>query len=756
MALKNAQAFMSARGISFNASTANVASRAQSRNGQHSSAPAYYVFSNDSKFVIAAGDDTMPAVLGYSDNSSFDANEIPEGLACMLEAYAAAANGEINFVNPASLQGRAAIAPLVKARWNQSAPWNNACPILSSGQHAVTGCVATAMAQVMSYHRWPDEVWDDIPGYVTSTNHFRMPILRADEFPGWSNIKDYYHYNETSGPAADDVAKLMLFVGQSVEMDYDSSSGTQTNLVPNALVNYFGYATTARFRSRTDYTADEWSSILYDELAASRPVVFSGHKKGGSGHAFVCDGYDGNGMFHINWGWYGTSDGFFLLTSMNPSDQGIGAATGSDGYVMSQGMVTGIMPDKGSWYPTDPRLTFSGIILPATSYKRTSTSSDFANVEIQGSVINNSVNMANYDFGFALYDESGTKLIKTVFSTALKGFGAGSKNTSTRSCRITSDVSDGKYRIYPVSRFTNTKEWQKCFGAEVNYVLAEVSGTTLKLTEMGLSGYSKYQYNSLTFNGTRQVNRAMEVVANVTNIGNCPYSEVYLLVNGESATGCYCDIAPGETGDVKVHFTPTEEGEHKISLAVGNSVYNTSVNIGPALEAQMKISSIQVLNANSSARTIGGTSFGVTAKIKNEGNTPYNDIAEARIFRRVSSNSGTTSRKLSQEVSLQPGQEQQIQFSFDNLTIGEDYFVYLYYYSNGEAISNGGTSFYTMVEETVPSGDVNNDGKVDIVDVNMVINMILGFTGKTPSADVNGDSKVDIVDVNLIINKILS
>ncbi|MBQ0114363.1 MAG: C10 family peptidase, partial [Bacteroidales bacterium] len=312
-ALENARAFMSARGLSFESATAKASAKAKSRNGQQTAAPAYYIFGNDSKFVIAAGDDTMPAVLGYSDGNTFDPNDVPEGLADLLEAYAAAANGDLKFEKPTSLQGCAAITPLVMARWNQSAPWNNACPVLSSGSRAATGCVATAMAQVMSYYRWPATVSENIPAYTTSTLKIEMPELDASLFPGWSNIKDYYHYDDTSGPAADDVAMLMLFVGQSLEMNYDSSSGASTRNLPEVLTRYFGYSPTTRYLYRTHYTAEQWDSIQYNELASGRPTVLCGTKYGSSGHAFVCDGYNGNGMFHINWGWYGKSDGYFLL-----------------------------------------------------------------------------------------------------------------------------------------------------------------------------------------------------------------------------------------------------------------------------------------------------------------------------------------------------------------------------------------------------------------------------------------------------------
>ena len=241
------------------------------------------------------------------------------------------------------------IAPLVSTTWNQGAPYNNLCPVYSGSNRSATGCVATAMAQVMNCHQWPQSATTAIPGYTTESYGIDLTAgLPAVTFD-WANMQDSYSSSAT-GTAADAVATLMQYCGYSVEMDYGPESGSNTDMVAAALKAYFDYNATTQFVSRSMYTYAKWTALIYHELANGRPVVYGGMSSGG-GHEFVCDGYkyeNNTDFFHINWGWGGLSDNYFVLSALDPDQQGIGGSSSNDGFHYGQDAVIGIQPSTGT------------------------------------------------------------------------------------------------------------------------------------------------------------------------------------------------------------------------------------------------------------------------------------------------------------------------------------------------------------------------------------------------------------------------
>ena len=322
---------------------------------------AYYVFNaTQGGYVIVAGDDRAPAVLGYSDNGTFDSNDVPEALQYLLEGYAAQIEAlGLGLKAAPLLTGRGTIRPLVPAVWSQNNPYNILLPYVN-GSHAVAGCVATAMAQVMHYWKWPARPSQAIPAYTSSDLQIYMPELPVIDF-NWNAMQNTYQTNDTSSTAALAAARLTLYCAQSMEMNFKAnSSGATTTRMPLAMSNYFGYKASAHTICRDNFTSQGWADALYTEIAAGRPVVYSGSKKSG-GHAFICDGYDGNGRFHINWGWNGQSNGYFLLNVLNPDQQGTGSASGTYGYIYDQAAVIGIEPGTGN--PEGVVLTASEVTL---------------------------------------------------------------------------------------------------------------------------------------------------------------------------------------------------------------------------------------------------------------------------------------------------------------------------------------------------------------------------------------------------------
>ena len=306
------------------------------------SLPAAYVFDTRSGYMVVSADDVAAPLLGYADEGSFDAANIPDNLRYWLESYASEiAWARDNGVEPArsraSRADRAPIAPLVKTQWNQGSPYNNYCPIYN-GSRSVTGCVATAMAQVMKYYNYPAKGTGS-HSYTTKTLKISQSMDFSSTSFRWTSMADSYgSFSSTSQKNA--VATLMHACGVSVDMDYTpNESGAPSMNVASALANYFGYYKGVRYLMRDYYGMAEWEELVYNQLVEFGPVQYSGSNTS-AGHSFVCDGYSADGYFHFNWGWGGMSDGYFLLTALDPTSQGIGGSTA--GYNSGQDIIANV------------------------------------------------------------------------------------------------------------------------------------------------------------------------------------------------------------------------------------------------------------------------------------------------------------------------------------------------------------------------------------------------------------------------------
>lgn len=320
----------------------------------------YYAFDRgtDEGFVIASADDQTPAVLGYCDTGHFDYNEIPDNMREWLDNYAQQI-AEIQMAGltaaelpVAELQTHDPIDQLMDSQWNQGSPYNLLCPSYFNIGKSVTGCVATAMAQILYYHRdnLPHETLAAIPAYTahkehSSYGHLELDGVEAGAPLDWDNMCPTYNGSDNrTNVQKMAVAQLMLYCGVGVEMDYSNTgSGAYSDDVPDALSKYFGIPSSCRHISRNDVSEEQFDKTVYADLAKGDPVYLSG-SNGSGGHAFVADGYDGDLCYHINWGWGGSSDGFYMLAKLNPGSQGIGGSDG--GYSGGQAAVVGIHVDN--------------------------------------------------------------------------------------------------------------------------------------------------------------------------------------------------------------------------------------------------------------------------------------------------------------------------------------------------------------------------------------------------------------------------
>lgn len=310
----------------------------------------YYVFnaSQNQGYVIVSGDDSLTELVGYSDSGTIDMDNLPDNLSSWLEAYAeyvkAVRRSEAEPFKNNLLASYPTIRPLLgEIQWNQSMPYNDMCPYDSeAGERCPSGCVATALAQIMKYWEWPV---NGVGSYSYTSNY---GVLSADftKTYQWDKMRDIYNayydadwniIKEWTQEEGDAVAQLMADLGVALEMGYaPGGSGSNDIMVERAMRNHFRYE--VENHPRLSMASSEFVDLLVTELRQSRPVYFSGGSASGSGHAFVVDGCNSDGYFHVNWGWGGMSNGYFNVNYMNPNEQGIGGSDG--GYFMRQSATT--------------------------------------------------------------------------------------------------------------------------------------------------------------------------------------------------------------------------------------------------------------------------------------------------------------------------------------------------------------------------------------------------------------------------------
>ena len=365
--------------------------------------PYIYVFEREDNggcLFLSADDRAMP-LLGYTETGAFDISNMPPQMVWWLSEYNrqieyASDKGAYPHTSETLRNERKSVAPLLKTKWNQDAPYNAEVPSLN-GRNYPTGCVATAMAQVMKHWNYPAHGTGS--GSITlpsgSTGDASMSFRVAYD---WDNMLDTYipgAYNDTQKSA---VARLMKACGYSTKMSYGmGGSGTLSRFAAEALVNNFSYNPNLRYCERDYYSAAEWEEMIYQEMAAGRPVLYGGQSSS-VGHEFVCDGYAGDGYFHFNWGWGGMSDGYFLLAALDPGSVGIGGGTGSDGFNYAQDIIIGIQP--GASYSYTPRMTQLGNLSATVSGKSVTMTLDYGGR--QGYWVNTDIREIDVNFGVTI------------------------------------------------------------------------------------------------------------------------------------------------------------------------------------------------------------------------------------------------------------------------------------------------------------------------------------------------------------------
>lgn len=631
-----------------------------------------YVFNSDNGFVVISADDALPAVLAYSYGTPYDASKAPEAMKAMLSAYHHAVTSAC--VTRADVPTHEKINPLIKTQWDQLAPYNNMCP-----NKFPTGCAATAMAQVMYFHQYP-ATFD------------------------WGAMKTSYKSSDT-GDAADAVAKLMADVGEKIFMKYgQDGSFASTMSVSEALRYDYGYSESTEFVERDCYTAKSWDMLLYNELTSNRPVFFSGQSMtptGQSGHSFIIDGYeatDGIGYFHVNWGWGGRSDDYFLISVLNPDYQYTGGAAGSSGYSFDQQAVIGIQPAETPMEKTTRFATQYCYIKDDESvYTRSSTSDDFSPIKVYYNVWNivSPEESRQFDAGIALYKDR--ELITILDWVHLKDIFPGGKplgyqkifEVKSNPVSIGKDLPNGKYQIRVISRLTDTADWTWAMMSACRYVELTIEDNTMTTVTYGNSNEYKsdndFTIHTVEVSGSKKVGEPLTITINLTNNHMPDNAPLFLWGNASIEKGAdnyQClggggsNLSPGETGDLVLEYTPQRAGDFKFILTGSSancktSLYTFDVSV-TGMYLVMELAVEKSTPQPDETNKVDGTTLEGTVTLSNYGSEAYDDKVYVRLWG-FDDNDHDNNVGYSTQIAL--GEKADVKFSFTDLTPDNRYLL---------------------------------------------------------------------------------
>lgn len=523
-------------------------------------APALYIFSRgaDAKgYVVASADDRLPALIGYSSDY-IDVADMPPAMSWWLGEYARQlqyleSRGITSPSKIIRMEEKPRVWRMVSTKWNQDAPYNNNCPMVA-GARSVTGCVATAMAQVMNYHKFPEKgMGSNEYSWTYNNASYSTSMDFSTVSFDWADMLDDYTGTSTAAQKSA-VATLMNACGVSVNMQYSpNESGAATPRLQNAYVNYFGYDKGARYVERNWYGLNEWEDLVYDQLKNYGPIQYSGSSPAG-GHSFVCDGYE-NSYYHINWGWGGMSDGWFLLNVLDPDQQGIGGSTG--GFNFDQDIMINVRPAQpGSTSVFFPTMT------PQSEFIITNASLTLGlRVSVKWAIYNYSGMKLTFNFALKFTPDDGSEPVYSRSSTSTTldpNYGYNGSSAIVYGT-VPSSLPEGTYTVTPAIYYDGRYFDQPTRINGTRSYRMTVSGRTATFSP--INGAATLEITNLKLESDVYLNNNFHLTATITNTSDnefyAPLSPAFMTAS--STTGQYSlgamaqdymvDILPGETLD---------------------------------------------------------------------------------------------------------------------------------------------------------------------------------------------------------------
>ena len=592
------------------------------------------------------------------------------------------------------------VEPLISTQWDQDAPYNELCPIID-GEHVWAGCVATAMAQLMNYYEWPQQ---GIGSHTyTCIDPYGWELTLSADFGSttydWDNMADIYDGSNSQAETSA-VATLTYHCGVAVEMNYGPyGSGASSYAVPEALVNYFGYARDIEYRNRKLYSYSEWLSMLKAEIDALRPVYYSAHSETGGGHAFLIDGYNTDGYFHVNWGWGGLSDGYYQIATLIPDDgQGAGAGF-DDGYAYSQcGIFNVHIPVGGETEIS--RLSARNFGITDLDGNAVSTL-DVAKGGRFGMSFDEVQNLGILGFsgklGYVIRDDNGNNVHESLpynISEPLPSLGYYLQLRLTAT--MPSTLGDGHYRIYPAYAANGATEPQIMLTNVIGngYADVAVQGSNATLT-MPETLIDKLTLDNLIVRHNDQFlnsNECVTIEVDITNHGSEYYSgTVYALLLNSSGMVAYPAQDTHYTLPSNVIVPPGETKTMYLYMLINdfdrsNDVYYIAVtddNFGRLLgnyRAAININNPEIA-VKGEPEVIDGNSANLTVAAAFENLSPSMSYA-GQIGAMVCDADGKSIRMLDvRQVEMAAGKESGIvtfNGSFPEGTVGERYLICFY------------------------------------------------------------------------------
>ncbi len=673
-ALSNAKAFLSSKGIA--AELLESEAITFSREGNQDQACFYVLNAADNQgFVIASANDCTNPILGYSDKGHVDPANMPDGLKALLGYYQESIGdiiskdekGEIiktNGPRHTMSVARYPIKPMLTKFFGHPSPYKDKNPSRNDSICA-SGCSTIALCEILAYHSYP-AVFPAQAGYTTETQLIEIPEL-PEQAIDWQNIKSNYTIDAYNKVEKEAVATLVRYVGQGLKSDYMTTGGTSSraNMLVN-LVKKLGYNCSSMTYA-TSKLVNEWEDIIYNDLTKGRPILVTGSNiaPNGSGHAFVIDGYDQDDYYHIDWGWTADAAGFFRLMGLSPYND-----SNSYTYMRNVAFLYNVEP-KTTYVKDDPcppssclqltKLAINSGFITTTSRNKLTVAKEFIN-------------------GLGLVDES-NQLVKILEADTLT-FKASQSLSHTWEFADCSDVKDGDYRIYPVSKLSDGDgiwHFSECNSTNA-FAYAKITGG-----KAALSVGKTVVYNSFYCDSTLEFiqGAARHLYLNLTNNTMDQFNQrLYLFEDDFPINYTIARVPTRSTNDLEFLYFPKNTGDHTLKLCTDtarkNVLYERQVNVKKAVTYKLSFT-YEVDNFDTENNYLYGNKIRIRFKVTNTGDVDYDDFIRV-LLRQYSWND---TKKM--VVHIPKGETREFEWTSQDLIYGVSYPLSIYYKGTSKA-----------------------------------------------------------------------